>query len=135
MDDEMISERQGFTLIELVMVIIIIGILSVLAFAKYQDFNSKAQSSALANVASTLAAASAVNYAAKQTGNPYSTVKTCGDTALTLQNGVLPTGFSFPSSGSGNSSTPIPDGKSTPCAIQGPAPSTSTTTFNAIGTS
>lgn len=131
----MITERQGFTLIELVMVIIIIGILSVLAFAKYQDFNSKAQSAALANVASTLAAGSAVNYAAKQTGNSYSPVKTCADAALTLQNGALPAGFSFPSSGSGNSSTPTPDGKSTPCTVQGPAPSTNTTTFNAIGAS
>lgn len=133
--DDLINERPGFTLIELIMAIIILAILSLLAVAKYQEFNTKTQSAALASVAASLTAGTAVNYAAKQTGASYKPVTTCAETALTLQGGVLPKGFSFPSSGSGNGSTFTPDGKSVSCVVQGPAPSTNTATFNALGAS
>jgi prepilin-type N-terminal cleavage/methylation domain-containing protein len=63
------KKQSGFTLIELVMVIVILGVLAVTALPKFIDLKGDAQQAALNAMAGSLSSASAINYAAKKAGN------------------------------------------------------------------
>ena len=68
----MASTRRGFTLIELVMVIVILGILAAVALPKFVDLSKEARRSKGAAYAATIATAAAVNHAARKAGSPSS---------------------------------------------------------------
>ncbi len=55
--------KKGFTLIELVMVIVILGILAVIALPKFVDLSSTAKLNATKSAAGTIKAAIAIQYA------------------------------------------------------------------------
>ncbi len=97
------GKESGFTLIELVMVIVILGILAAIAIPKYMDLSINAKKSEIAGFAGSMASAGAANYAAcKVNGHvqgtahvataldPCTTPVGCDTLAVLLTSGALP---------------------------------------------
>jgi MSHA pilin protein MshA len=101
--------QRGFTLIELVIVIVLVGILAAVAIPKFVDLKSEAATAATKGVAAALASASAINYAANQINSAVALISTCA-TAASLLNGGLPTGFSLADLAATTGATPTPAG-------------------------
>ena len=106
------SHQKGFTLIELVAVIVILGALAVVALPRFVDLQDEAERAAAEGVAGALSAASATNYAAFLADGDFEPVESVNDLPDIMQNGdeLLP-------DGSGSGSGPAPKYDTTGCSV------------------
>jgi MSHA pilin protein MshA len=124
--------QRGFTLIELVMVIVIIGILAAIAIPKFTDLSGEANQAAVNGVTGALASASAVNYAARKAGSTATStaaINNCPAVAGLLLGG-LPAGYVITPVAA---TTFVADATQV-CTVTHTA-STKFSTFTAVGTS
>jgi len=119
------EQQAGFTLIELVIVIVILGILAVMAIPKFISLSSDAQSAATNGVAAALASANSTNYAARSENSANGVaVSNCTGVAAALLGGTLPAGYTITSGA-------VTVGNTVSCTLNGP--SSTTGTFSATG--
>jgi len=92
------TRNQGFTMIELIVVIVILGVLAATALPKFIDLNSDAKAAALKGVAGAAASAMTINYSGCAVAQHSATagkcvkVDDCSDLGSIMQGG-LPTGY------------------------------------------
>ena len=118
--------QKGFTLIELVMVIVILGVLAATAIPKFVDLKSDARQAALDGVRGALSSAAAINYAARSANaTKGNAVANCSDVATSMQGG-LPADYAI---------TPgvVAVNTSVPCTVSTVSTPVLTGTFTAIG--
>jgi MSHA pilin protein MshA len=112
----MMQRTNGFTLIELIAVILILGILAVTAAPQFLDLSASARTAAVAGVAGSLGSASSMNYARRSlVSTDGFAIGNCTAVSQALAGGssALPTGYSITAAG-------VSAGGSTICTLVGP---------------
>ncbi|ARV20380.1 Fimbrial protein [Curvibacter sp. AEP1-3] len=120
--------QSGFTLIELVMVIVILGILSAVAIPKFVDLSGDAQAAATQALAGAITSGSVINVAVRRV-NPAKgqVVSDCTHGARLIEGG-LPAGYTL----GGSLPLPVPAGTDVVCTLNGPNSSSASATLTGI---
>jgi len=132
------SVQKGFTLIELIVVIVILGILAAVALPRFIDLTQEALTASTQGVAGAISSASAINYGAFQANSAKATQlngAVCTSVAAggLLTGGVLPTtgSVTYTVSGAGTCAAAA-GGTVVSCTVTGTKGSTSATATTSI---
>ena len=124
------KQQQGFTLIELIVVIVILGILAATALPKFTNMQNEARIAAVKGVAGGIASGLSINYGVRSLNSASgvtTVVANCNVLPFSgLIDGGLPTGYTV-SGGAVNS------GVATTCTITDSSLAAASATFSATG--
>ena len=90
------GNQGGFTLIEIIVVLMILGVLAAVAVPKFYSFEDDARQKAIFGIAASLSSASSLNFALRSVEPTKGVaINDCSDVVSLMEGDVLPSGYSI----------------------------------------